>query len=113
VSSLSLLRLSDPTSEDGLKRGRYTLTDRVSHESRPTFLLFASCRNRSYTDRIRGDAGSVLGRANGALMSAFSEGESFDMLIDLFFRSNLLCLLRDCRFDSNTSKSLSMEHHGG
>ena len=55
------------------------LTDNVNHESLPTFLLLASCRNRSYTDRIFGDAGRVFGRANGALMSTFRAGESFDI----------------------------------
>lgn len=56
------------------------LTDRVSHAGEPTFFADASCRNRSYTDRIFGLAGRVFGRANGALMSAFRVEESFDMV---------------------------------
>jgi hypothetical protein len=55
------------------------LTDKVSHESRPTFLLLASCLNRSYTDRTWGEAGRVFGRANGALMSAFNADDNFDI----------------------------------
>jgi len=58
----------------------------VSHAGVPTFLANASCLNRSYTDRILGEAGSVFGRANGALMSAFSEGESLDMLTALLIK---------------------------
>lgn len=57
------------------------LTDSVSHAGTPTFLDEASFLKPSYTERIRGGAGSVFGRANGALMSAFSEGDNFDMLM--------------------------------
>lgn len=53
----------------------------MSHAGVPTFLADASCLNRSYTERILGGAGRVFGRAYGALMSAFSEGESLDMLV--------------------------------
>jgi hypothetical protein len=52
----------------------------VSHAGAPTFLADASCLNRLYTDRILGGAGSVFGRAKGALMSAFNEDDSLDML---------------------------------
>lgn len=55
------------------------LTDKVSHAGTPTFLDDASFRRLSYTERIRGDAGRVFGRANGALISAFKLGESFDI----------------------------------
>lgn len=79
MSSSSSLRLSVPKSDDVFRGKVGELADKVSHESRPTLLLFASCRNRSYTDRIRGEAGRVFGRANGALMSAFKEGESLDI----------------------------------
>jgi hypothetical protein len=56
----------------------------VSHAGVPTFLLAASCLNRSYTDRTLGDAGRVFGRANGAAMSDFKEGESLDILNIIF-----------------------------
>lgn len=52
----------------------------MSHAGDPTFLAVASCRNRSYTERTLGDAGRVFGRANGAAMSDFREGESLDIL---------------------------------
>ena len=55
------------------------LTDKVSHAGTPTFLDDASFRRLSYTERIRAGAGRVFGRANGALMSAFKLGESFDI----------------------------------
>lgn len=56
------------------------LTDKLSHAGTPTFFAEASFLKLSYTDRIRGGAGSVFGLANGALMSAFRLGESFDIL---------------------------------
>jgi len=54
-------------------------TDNDSHAGNPTFLDAASCRNRSYTDRICGGAGSVFGRANGAAISAFKGPDSLDI----------------------------------
>ena len=56
------------------------LTDKVSHAGTPTFFAEASFLKPSYTDRIRGGAGSVFGLANGALMSAFRLDDSFDIL---------------------------------
>jgi hypothetical protein len=56
------------------------LTDKVSHAGTPTFFADASFLKPSYTDRIRGGAGSVFGLANDALMSAFRLGESLDIL---------------------------------
>jgi hypothetical protein len=73
-----------------------SLTDNVSHAGTPTFLDVASFLRPSYTDRIRGDAGSVFGRANGALMSAFKLGESFDIFLSLLLNLNFnrkLCFL--------------------
>jgi hypothetical protein len=73
-----------------------SLTDNVSHAGTPTFLDVASFLRPSYTERIRGDAGSVFGRANGALMSAFKLGESFDIFLSLLLNLNFnrkLCFL--------------------
>jgi hypothetical protein len=53
----------------------------VSHGEWPTFFDAASFLRRSYTDRICGDAGSVLGRANDAPIRALSEDESLDMAV--------------------------------
>jgi hypothetical protein len=62
------------------------LTDNVSHAGVPTFLAEASALSCLYTDLIRGDAGSVLGLAKGALMRAFSDDDSFDMI---YFLQNI------------------------
>jgi hypothetical protein len=59
---------------------RDQLTDSVSQDSRPSFWASASLRIVVYTERIFGVAGSVFGRAWGALMSALSLGESLDMM---------------------------------
>jgi hypothetical protein len=56
------------------------LTDNVSHAGAPMFLADASSLSCLYTDLIRGVAGSVLGLAKGALMRAFSDDDSFDMI---------------------------------
>jgi hypothetical protein len=66
-----------------------TLTDNVSQAGTPTFLEDASFLNPSYTERILGDAGSVFGFANGALMSAFRLGESFDIPAYFLIQSSL------------------------
>lgn len=63
-----------------LPQPRLGLTDNVSHAGAPTFLANASSLSCLYTDRIRGEAGSVLGLAKGALMRAFSDDDSFDMI---------------------------------
>jgi hypothetical protein len=71
------------------------LTDKVSHAGTPTFFAEASFLKPSYTDRIRGGAGSVFGLANGALMSAFRLDESFDILALSFTYKS--CPLKDTR----------------
>jgi hypothetical protein len=65
----------------------------VSHAGTPTFFDDASCLRPSNTERIRGDAGSVFGRANGALISAFKLGESFDIFVSLPL---ILVSIKDC-----------------
>lgn len=62
-----------------LRNDHKKLTDNVSHAGVPTFFAEASCRNRSYTDRMRGGAGRVFGRANEAPMRALRDGESLDI----------------------------------
>lgn len=59
------------------------LTDSVSHAGAPTFFAEASFLSFSYTDRTFDEAGSVLGLAYGALMSAFKDDDSFDMFVKL------------------------------
>src|ERR1700730_13596948 len=56
-------------------------TDMASQEGNPTSLDAASRSIVWYTARIRFGAGTVLGLANGALISALSAGESFDMVL--------------------------------
>lgn len=60
------------------------LADNVSHAGVPTFFDEASCLNLSYTDRIRGVAGRVFGRANDAPISALSDDESFDIAMSSY-----------------------------
>jgi len=88
------------------------LTDNVSHAGTPTFLEDASLLRPSYTERIRGDAGSVFGRANGAPMRAFSAGESLDIfdLPNSHKRCTLfLIYLQDAVKTSSRSKSYETE----
>lgn len=57
-----------------------TLTDAVSHAGRPIFLSAASAASRWYTDEMLCGAGTVLGLACAALISAFSDWDSFDIV---------------------------------
>jgi len=75
------------------------LTDKVSHAGTPTFFAEASFLKPSYTDRIRGGAGSVFGLANGALMSAFRLDDSFDILaLSFTYKFRLQKDTRPCSF---------------
>lgn len=55
-----------------------------SHAGVPTSFEAAALDTSSYTLRIVRGAGTAPGRAKGALMSAFSEGESLDMVVGKF-----------------------------
>jgi hypothetical protein len=70
-----------------------TLTESVSHAGTPTFLDDASFLRPSYTERIRGDAGSVFGRAKGAAMRALSDCDSLDIFAPSQFTGNAILLL--------------------
>jgi hypothetical protein len=73
------------SSHSSLERTNKQRTERASHGADPTFFAAASVRRRSYTERMCGGAGRVLGRAKGAAMRAFSAGESFDMRIYILY----------------------------
>lgn len=56
------------------------LTAIDSHAGTPTFFASASLAMLSYTDLMFFGALTAPGRANGALMRLFRDGESFDMM---------------------------------
>ena len=70
------------------KKGAKSLTEMVSHDESPIPLSLASSAMAPYMERMAFGAGTVSGRAKGALMRALSGPESFDMistLLGVFF----------------------------
>jgi len=81
---LSVARLYSSVRDSGEFIVMVAAVDNVSHAGVPTFFDEASCLNLSYTDRIRGVAGRVFGRANDAPISALSDDESFDIAMSSY-----------------------------
>lgn len=69
------------------------LTEMASHGFVPTRCCSASRAIRAYTSAMPRGAGTGPGRAKGALMSALSDGESFDMLPRVVLLSLLVLVL--------------------
>ena len=67
----------------------------ASHGRVPRCRCFASLAIAAYTSRMAAGAGTGPGRANGALMSAFMDGESLAMMVCLFFEGFVRLLVAE------------------